>query len=67
MVLEISGAHSVLCSALAKSSPAKTFWSVDAALEYLDGNTTILKSGPGVFDTGTTLFGLATGKLLRDL
>ena len=67
MALEISGAHSVLCSALSKFSPANTYWSVDAAFGYVHGKTTIIKSGPGVFDTGTTLFGLATGKLLRDL
>jgi hypothetical protein len=64
MALESSGAHLGLHSPLAKSAPANTYWSADAAFLY--GNKTILKSTSGVFDTGTTLLGLATGKLLRD-
>ena len=63
MALEISGAHPVLRSAPAKSSPANMYWSVEAAFKY-GSNTTILKSAPGIFDTGTTLLGLATGMSL---
>jgi hypothetical protein len=60
MALEISGVHLGLHSPLSKSTPANTYWSVDAAVGY--GNENILKMAPGVFDSGTTLFGLATGK-----
>lgn len=64
MALEISGAHIGLHSPLANSAPANAYWSADAAFRY--GNTTVLMRSSGVFDTGTTLLGLATGKLLRD-
>jgi hypothetical protein len=64
MALEIYGAHLGLHSPLAKSSPANAYWSTDATFLY--GDQPIFNSAPGVFDTGTTLFGLATGKLLRD-
>jgi hypothetical protein len=64
VVLEISGAHLGLHSPLATSEQADVFWSTDAAFRY--GNTTILSTTSGVFDTGSTLLGLATGKLLRD-
>ena len=64
MALQTSGAHLGLHSPLTKFAVANTFWGVDAAFRY--GDRTILTSAPGVFDTGTTLFGLATGKLLRD-
>jgi saccharopepsin len=64
MALETSGAHLSLHSPLSDSAPANTYWSVDAAIQY--GDTTILKRDSGVFDTGTSLFGLATSMLLRD-
>jgi len=66
MALEISGAHLVSHSPLAKYSPAHTYWSVDATFRY--GNTTILNlnDAPGVFDTGSLRLSLATGVLLRD-
>ena len=63
MTIKTPGAYLGLHSPLSASAPANTFWSVDAFLRY--GNTTFLETAPGVFDTGTTLFGLATGKLLR--
>jgi hypothetical protein len=64
MAPQIYGAHLGLHSPLANSAPANTYWSADAAFRY--GNTTVLISTSGVFDTGTALLGLATGKLLRD-
>jgi hypothetical protein len=64
MALEISGAHLGLHSPLATSASANAYWGTDAAFRY--GDVTILQSTSGVFDTGTTLLGLATGKLLRD-
>jgi hypothetical protein len=63
MALEISGVHLGFHSALATSDSDKVFWGTDAAFQY--GNTTILGSTSGVFDTGSTLLGLETGKLLR--
>lgn len=64
MALEISGAHLGLHSPPATSASADVFWSADAAFRY--GDSTILNTASGVFDTGSTLLGLATGKLLHD-
>jgi hypothetical protein len=64
MTLEIPGAYLGLHSPFATSAPANAYWSADAAFRY--GDETILETTSGVFDTGTTLLGLATGKLLRD-
>ena len=64
MALDTPGAHLDLHSPLSKSVPANTYWSVDGTVLY--GDTPILSNAAGIFDTGTTLFGLATGKLLRD-
>lgn len=63
MALENFLAHLILHSSPAKSAQASVFWSAEAAFLY--GNTTILESTSGVFDTGSTLLGLATSKLLR--
>ena len=60
MALEISGVHLGLHSHRATSASTNVYWGTDAAFRY--GNTTILKRTSGVFDTGTTLLGLATGK-----
>ena len=65
MALEISGAHLGLHSPLSEAVSANAFWSVDGALRY--GNRTIFDRAPGIFDTGSSLLGLATGELLRDL
>jgi hypothetical protein len=47
------------------------YWGVDASFRYgnASGNNvpvTILDTTAGVIDTGTSLIGLGTGKLLRD-
>jgi hypothetical protein len=62
MALETFDAHLGLHSPLSESVPANTYWSVDAAVQY--GNRTILSRAPGVFDSGTALFGLATGNFV---
>jgi len=43
---------------LAKSDPANAFWSAESAFYY--GEELLFNNAPGVFDTGTVLFGLAT-------
>ena len=47
------------------------YWGVDASFRYGNGSgnnapVTILDTTAGVIDTGTSLIGLGTGKLLRD-
>ncbi|KAI0279620.1 acid protease [Russula aff. rugulosa BPL654] len=43
---------------LSEAVSANAFWSVDGALRY--GNKTIFDRAPGIFDTGSSLLGLAT-------
>jgi cathepsin E len=59
-----------LRSPLTKTAPSSFFWGIDASLQYGNGNgngsVNILNTTAGIVDTGTTLLGLSTGKLLRD-
>jgi hypothetical protein len=64
MALETSCSQLGLHSPHSKSALLDQYWSVDATFRY--GNEFILINASGVFDTGTTLFGLATGKSFRD-
>jgi hypothetical protein len=54
-------------SPVTKKYPSSRYWGVNAAVRYGDKtkNSTILKTTAGIVDTGTTLLGLATGKLLH--
>ena len=62
MALETSGSYFGLYSPPSKNASLNAYWSADATFRF--DNQTILNDAPGVFDTGSTLFGLATGKLL---
>lgn len=66
----ITLAHPNLRSPLTKTAPSSFFWGIDASLQYGNGNgngsVNILNITAGIVDTGTSLLGLATGKLLRD-
>jgi Eukaryotic aspartyl protease len=42
------------------TSPASTFWGIDASVDYGTGKTPILKTTAGIVDSGTTLIQLAT-------
>ena len=70
MTVEITLAHLDLRSPLTKTPPSSFFWGIDASLQYGNGNgngsVNIFNTTAGIVDTGTTLLGLATGKLLRD-
>jgi hypothetical protein len=43
-----------LHSPLTTTAPANAFWGVDAAFQY-GGSTFLMDTGPGIFDTGTTM------------
>jgi hypothetical protein len=61
-------AHVVLCSPLTHTYPASKFWGINASFKYGNDSCSaaILNSTAGFVDTGTTLIGLAPGRLLRD-
>ena len=45
---------------ITSTSPAGKYWGIDQDVTYGTSNTTILSSGSGIVDTGTTLLLLAT-------
>ena len=45
---------------ITSTSPAGNYWGIDQDITYGTSNTTILSSGSGIVDTGTTLLLLAT-------
>ena len=70
MTLGISVAHLDFRSPVTNTAPSSFFWGIDASLQYGNtngsGSVDILKTTAGIVDTGTSLLGLTTGKLLHD-
>ena len=71
MVIKDCCAHLGLHSPVTKTFPSSMYWGVDASFIYGNASgdkapVTILDTTAGLIDTGTSLIGLSTGKLLRE-